>query len=63
MGFKLKLVKRGKCSRGKNKGKPKYVVESHVREESIKKIKAKLDKLIYTIEYQLYQEDIKKRRF
>ena len=49
--FKLKVVKRGKCSRGKNKGKPKYVVESHVREESIKKIKAKLDKLIYTIEY------------
>ena len=51
LGFKLKVVKRGKCSRGKNKGKPKYVVESHVREESIKKIKAKLDKLIYTIEY------------
>ncbi len=51
LGFKLKVVKRGKCLRGKNKGKPKYVVESHVREESIKKIKAKLDKLIYTIEY------------
>lgn len=51
LGFKLKVVKRGKCSRGKNKGKPKYVVESHVRENSIKKIKTKLDKLIYAIEY------------
>lgn len=59
LGFKLKVVKRGKCLRGKNKGKPKYVVESHVREESIKKIKAKLDKLIYTIEYPKGNTNIK----
>lgn len=51
LGFKLKIVKRGKVRRGKNKGQPKYVVESHVREKSMDKIKAKLDKLIYAIEY------------
>lgn len=51
LGFKLKVVKRGKITRGKNKGQPKYVVESHVREKSIDKIKAKLDRLIYAIEY------------
>lgn len=51
LGFKLKVVKRGKYLGGKNKGKPKYVVESHIREKSIKKIKTKLDKLIYAIEY------------
>jgi hypothetical protein len=51
LGFKLKVVKRGKVTRGKNKGEPKYVVESHVREKSMDKIKAKLDRLIYAIEY------------
>jgi group II intron reverse transcriptase/maturase len=51
LGFKLKVVKRGKITRGKNKGQPKYVVESHVREKSLNKIKAKLDKLIYAIEH------------
>jgi group II intron reverse transcriptase/maturase len=51
LGFKLKVVKRGKITRGANKGKPKYVVESHVREKSMDKIKSKLDKLIYAIEY------------
>lgn len=51
LGFKLKVVKRGKIIRGKNKGQSKYVVESHIREKSMDKIKAKLDRLIYAIEY------------
>ncbi len=46
LGFRLKVVKRGK-----KKGHPKYVVESHVREKSLTKIKDKLDKLIHAIEY------------
>ncbi len=51
LGFKLKVIPRGKITRGSNKGQPKYVVESHVREKALKKIKAKLDKLIYAIEF------------
>lgn len=51
LGFRLKVVERGKQTRGKDRGLPKYVVESHVREKSLNKIKNKLDKLIYAIEY------------
>jgi retron-type reverse transcriptase len=51
LGFRLKLVKRGKYKRGKTKGQPRYVVESHVRDKDVTTIKAKLDKLIYAIEF------------
>jgi len=51
LGFKLKVVKRGKTKRGRNKGQPKYVVESHVRGKAMTNIKAKLDELIYAIQH------------
>ena len=51
LGFKLRLVRRGKYKRGKSRGQPRYVVESHVRDKAIANIKAKLDKLIYAIEF------------
>jgi hypothetical protein len=47
LGFNLKLIPRGKDKTGQ----PKYVVESHVREKSMKKIKSKLAELIHAIEY------------
>lgn len=47
LGFKLKVVRRGKRSNGQ----PKYVVESHIREKSIAKIKTNLKRLIYDIEF------------
>jgi hypothetical protein len=51
LGFKLKLVKRGKYTCGTMKYKPRYIVESHVRDKAIRNIKAKLNKLIYAIEF------------
>lgn len=47
LGFKLKVIRRGKRSNGQ----PKYVVESHVREKSLEKIRPTLKKLIYDIEF------------
>jgi group II intron reverse transcriptase maturase len=47
LGFKIKLI-----PRGKNKdGSTRYVVISHIRDKSIAKMKPKLKKLIYEIEY------------
>jgi len=51
LGFKLKVIKRGKRTNKANTGEPQYVLRSHVKEKAIKKIKAKLDKLIYDIEF------------
>ncbi len=47
LGFKLKVIPRGKRSNGNTK----YVVESHIREKSIAKIKPNLKRLIYDIEF------------
>ena len=47
LGFRLKLIPRGK----NKKGHTRYVVESHVKDKSIEKIRAKLKTLIYEIEY------------
>jgi len=47
LGFKLKLIPRGK----NKKGHTQYVVESHVKDKSTEKIRAKLKKLIYAIEH------------
>ena len=47
LGFKLKVIPRGKRSNGRTK----YVVESHIREKSIAKIKPNLRRLIYDIEF------------
>lgn len=47
LGFKLKVIPRGKRS----DGRAKYVVESHIREKSIAKIKPNLKRLIYDIEF------------
>lgn len=47
LGFKLKVIPRGKRSDGRTK----YVVESHIREKSIAKIKPNLKRLIYDIEF------------
>jgi len=47
LGFKLKVIRRGKRSNGQ----PKYVVESHIREKSLAKIKPNLKRLIYDIEF------------
>jgi group II intron reverse transcriptase/maturase len=51
LGFKLKVIKRGKRKEGRLKGEPQYVIRSQVKEKAIQKIKAKLDKLIYDIEF------------
>jgi group II intron reverse transcriptase/maturase len=51
LGFKLKVIKRGKRTNKENNGEPQYVLRSHVKEKAVKKIKAKLDKLIYDIEF------------
>jgi len=47
LGFKLKVIPRGKYQSGKTK----YVIKSHVREKALVKIKDNLDKLIYNIEF------------
>ena len=47
LGFKLKVIPRGKRSNGRTK----YIVESHIREKSIAKIKPNLKRLIYDIEF------------
>lgn len=47
LGFKLKVIPRGKRSDRRTK----YVVESHIREKSIAKIKPNLKRLIYDIEF------------
>lgn len=47
LGFKLKVIPRGKY----DDGRPKYVVESHIREKSLETIKRKLDRAIYAIEF------------
>jgi len=47
LGFKIKVVPRGK----RPGNKPKYVVESHVKDSVLAGIKGKLDALIYDIEF------------
>jgi group II intron reverse transcriptase/maturase len=47
LGFKLKVIPRG-C---KSDGQPKYVVQSHIREKAVERIKEKLDCLIRDIEF------------
>lgn len=47
LGFKLKVIPRGK----KTNGQTKYVVESHIREKAVKRIKERLDYLIHDIEF------------
>lgn len=47
LGFKLKVIPRGK----QKNGCTRYVVESHIREKSIAKIKPTLKRLIYDIEF------------
>lgn len=47
LGFKLKVTPRGKYK----SGKPKYVVQSHIREKSLDKIKANLKRLIHDIKF------------
>lgn len=47
LGFKLKVIPCGRRSDGRTK----YVVESHIREKSIAKIKPNLKRLIYDIEF------------
>ena len=51
LGFKMKVIPRGKRKNKANRGEPRYVVQSHVREKSIEKIREELKKLIYAIEY------------
>lgn len=51
LGFKLKVIKRGKRTDKVHKGEPQYVLRSHVKEKAINKIRTKLDKLIYDIEF------------
>lgn len=52
LGFKFKVVPKGKYKNGK----PKYVVKSHVKEKAIIKIKAKLEKLIHDMQYTNQEE-------
>jgi group II intron reverse transcriptase/maturase len=47
LGFKLKVIQRGK----EPNGKPKYVVESHIRDKAIKKIHETLKERTVAIEY------------
>lgn len=47
LGFRLKVIPRGKTKQGQTK----FVVESHVREKSIKKIKDNLAELTHAIQY------------
>jgi len=45
LGFRIKAVNHG------TKRQPKFVVESHIKEKSLEKIKGKLERLIYDIEF------------
>ncbi len=47
LGFRLKVIPRGKTKQGQTK----FVVESHVREKSIKKIKDNLAELTHAIQH------------
>lgn len=47
LGFKMKVIKRGK----RPDGQPKYVVKSHIRDKALKDIKINLDRFIYNIEF------------
>lgn len=47
LGFKLKVIKRGK----ELNGKPKYVMESHIRDKALKKIHETLKERTVAIEY------------
>lgn len=47
LGFRMKVVPRGKYP----KGRTKYVVKSHVREKSLNNIKANLKRLIHDIKF------------
>lgn len=47
LGFKMRVIKRGK----QKNGKPKYVVESHIREKSQELIVKNLRKLIHDMEF------------
>ena len=47
LGFKLKVIPRGKYESGKTK----YVVESHVKEKALTKIRSNLARLIHDIEF------------
>lgn len=51
LGFKMKVIPRGKRKNKANRGEPRYVVQSHVREKAIEKIREELRKLIHAIEY------------
>ena len=45
LGFRIKAVNHGKVD------KPKFVVESHIKEKALDKIKAKMKRLIHDIEF------------
>ncbi|HEX3027115.1 MAG TPA: group II intron reverse transcriptase/maturase [Clostridia bacterium] len=47
LGFKMKVIPRGK----RPDGSLKYVVESHIKDKALEKIKGNLDRLIYDIEF------------
>jgi len=47
LGFKLKVIQRGK----EPNGKPKYVIESHIRDKAVDKIKETLRERIVEIEF------------
>ena len=47
LGFKLKLIRRGK----KSDGDPKYVVKSHITEKAAEKIVTKANELLFDVKY------------
>lgn len=47
LGFKIKVIPRGK----RPDGSTKYVVESHIKDNVLTRIKANIDRLIYDIEF------------
>ena len=51
LGFKMKVIPRGKRKNKANLGEPRYVVESHVRDKSLEKIKSELKRLMRAIEF------------
>lgn len=51
LGFRIKVIARGKRKNKANRGEPRYVVESHVKGKRIEKIREELKKLIHAIEY------------
>lgn len=51
LGFKMKVIPRGKRKNKANLGEPRYVVESHVREKSLDNIKSELERQIHAIEH------------